>query len=261
MRNGRLGFLVAGVQKAGTTALFSYLARHPDLSSPRKKEIHFFDNESNLDWARPDYHRLHQFFLAPKGDERIAFEATPISIFWPNALERIAAYNPDMRFILIFRDPIKRAWSHWRMETSRGRDNVPFEYAVREGRRRLSEVAINHPARRTFSYVERGFYGKQICNLFRIFDRDNVLLLRSDDLRREPIATLASIASFLRVGPFPFGDEIAGSIGHQDHAQPDDTDVDYLRGLYREDIELFTKVSKLKVDDWLTSGTQDGAFS
>jgi hypothetical protein len=254
VRNGRLGFVVAGVQKAGTSALFSYLARHPSLLPPRHKEVHFFDDEAGVDWSNPNYELLHRFFSS-SDSERIAFEATPISIFWPNALERIAEYNPGIQIVLIFRDPIERAWSHWRMEMSRGADDVPFSYAIRGGRTRLDGLSRNHPAWRTYSYVERGLYGSQITNLFRVFNRTKVLLLRSNDLKRDPAAVLSSIAKFLEIPPFPLGDEITEHVGSVDYGWPSKDDVEYLRDFYRKDIQLFAGSTGIKVDDWPTYPT------
>ncbi|AZO06018.1 MULTISPECIES: sulfotransferase domain-containing protein [unclassified Mesorhizobium] len=251
MRNGRLGFVVAGVQKAGTSALFTYLTRHPSLLPPRRKEIHFFDDETGVDWISPDYERLHSFF--PSDDsERIAFEATPISIFWPNALERIAEYNPEIQIILIFRDPIERAWSHWRMEMSRGADNVPFSYAIRNGRARLNGFARNHPAWRTYSYVERGLYGAQISNLLRLFHPSKVLLLRSNDLKRDPAGVLALIARFLQISPFPIKEEIAEHVGGGAYVPPSKEDIAYLRDFYQNDMELFVDTACVNVADWPT---------
>ena len=251
MRNGRLGFVVAGVQKAGTSALFSYLARHPSLLPPRHKETHFFDDESGVDWSRPDYERLHSFFSSTES-EQIAFEATPISIFWPKALERIAEYNSEIQIILIFRDPIERAWSHWRMEMSRGAGNVPFRYAITNGRARLNGLSRNHPAWRTYSYVERGLYGAQICKLFHLFDRSKVLLLRSNDLKRKPADVLTSIAKFLQISPFSIQEEIIAHVGGGDYVPPSKEDIVYLRGCYRDDIELFANTGGIIVDDWPT---------
>src|SRR5438128_3640412 len=115
-------FVIAGVQKGGTTALYEYLAEMGDVGLSRQKETHFFDDET-LDWARPDYARYHAMFDAPEG--RPCGEATPIYSYWPNALERIAAYNPAMKLILLLRDPVARAWSHWRMEYARGAERQP----------------------------------------------------------------------------------------------------------------------------------------
>src|ERR1700749_2869059 len=79
-------FLIAGVQKGGTTALYDYLADYPDLALSRVKEVHFFDDESR-DWARPDYGAYHAQFDDPAG--RPCGEATPIYLYWLRALERV----------------------------------------------------------------------------------------------------------------------------------------------------------------------------
>jgi hypothetical protein len=148
--NGRVGALVIGVQKAGTSALFDYLGEAQDIAPSEVKETHFFDDES-LDWAAPDYGPYHQRF--PAADGRLRLEATPIYVYWPNCLERIRAYNPAARLVLMLRDPVARAWSHWRMEYARGAETKPFAWCIREGRQRLfaAEPWGHH---REFSYVE-----------------------------------------------------------------------------------------------------------
>ena len=116
MPKPRVDFAIAGVQKAGTTALFDYLSDEPELSLSHVKETHFFDDDER-DWARPDYAPYHALFDAPDG--RLRGEATPIYLYWPKVLERICAYNPAMKLIVVLRDPVERAWSHWRMEFAR----------------------------------------------------------------------------------------------------------------------------------------------
>ena len=130
----QVNFLIAGAQKGGTTALFDYLAGFPDIAMPGTKELHFFDCEAQ-DWDAPDYAAYHERFPNPAG--RPCGEATPIYSYWPNSLERIATYNPAMRLILVLRDPVQRAWSHWRMEYARGPETEPFAWCIREGRQRL----------------------------------------------------------------------------------------------------------------------------
>ena len=121
--------------------------------------MHFFDDET-IDWVRPDYERFHKAFK--KDGTRQAFDATPIYLFWPSAIERLQAYNPEAKLIFLFRNPIERAFSHWCMEWARKRETLPFDQAIREGRQR---VRTSEKALRTFSYVERGFYGKQVRQL------------------------------------------------------------------------------------------------
>jgi hypothetical protein len=189
----RAAFLIAGVQKGGTTALFDYLAEEAALSLSDVKEVHFFDDESQ-DWSAPDTAAYHGHFDAFDG--RLRGEATPIYLYWPNSLERIAAYNPAMKLIVVLRDPVERAWSHWRMEFARGAETQPFGWCIREGRQRLFD-ADPWGFHREFSYVERGFYGEQVERLFGLFPREQALILRSQDLRKDPGPTLAAVRKFL----------------------------------------------------------------
>ena len=186
-------FMVIGVQKAGTTALFDHLGDEPGVALSDVKEVHFFDDES-LDWERPDYELYHRRFPPPDG--RLRGEATPIYAYWPSGLERIAAYNPAVRLVLMLRDPVERAWSHWRMEYARGVETEPFAWCIRQGRQRLfaAEPWGHH---REFSYVERGFYGEQVDRLLRIFPRDQLLILQAEALRTDPTQVLAELRAFL----------------------------------------------------------------
>jgi len=194
--NERVSFLVAGAQKAGTSALFEYLREVPDLQLPDIKEAHVFDDE-RIDWAAPDLTPYHALFA---DDGRLRGEATPIYLYWPNSLERARAYNPEMRIIVLLRDPVERAWSHWKMEYAKRKETEPFAWCIREGRAR---VAAGDPAapghHRVFSYVERGFYGAQLERLYGLFPRDQISLLRSGDLSREPDTVVSQICSFLAV--------------------------------------------------------------
>jgi hypothetical protein len=222
-------FLIAGVQKGGTTALYDYLGDYPDVALSRDKELHFFDDDA-LDWAAPDYGPYHAQFDAPAG--RPCGEATPIYTYWPGSLERIAAYNPAMRLIVMLRDPVQRAWSHWRMEYARGAETRPFGWCIREGRQRLFD-ARPWGAHREFSYVERGFYGEQMERLFGLFPRDQALVLTSDDLRTEPAAALARVRAFLGLPEAPTPSPRESHVGRE---------MDYPSELAAEDIEHLRRV-------------------
>ena len=196
MTERRLAFLVAGVQKAGTSALHDYLSEVPGLQLPPSKELHFFDDERMVDWSAPDYRPLHDQFVA---DDRLRGEATPITLYWPSALERVAAYNPAMRLILLFRDPVGRAFSHWQMEWARGAERMPFAQAIREGRARMAGSAPAPGFDRVASYVERGFYGRQLARAQRLFGRERILCLAQDGLERDPDGVVAEVCRFLGV--------------------------------------------------------------
>ena len=237
----RVTFLIVGVQKGGTTALFDYLGDYPDVALPSEKELHFFDDEA-LDWERPDYSAYEARF--PTRDGRPFGEASPIYSYWPGALARIAAYNPAMKLILVLRDPVQRAWSHWRMETARGAETQPFGWCIRQGRQRLfgGEPWGHH---REFSYVERGFYGEQVARMFELFPREQVLILKSEALRADPGATLGEVRRFLGLGPgpAPVPREVHVSVGGEDL---DEVDAGYLRGVYAKDAERLAALTGVR---------------
>ena len=195
----KVGFFIIGVQKGATTALVEYLRDHPALQIPAIKEVHFFDNEE-VDWRRPDYGLLHAHFgwndpaVLARGD------ATPITAYWPNALERLRRYNPDAKIVLILRHPTFRANSHWRMERVHEAEPLGFEDAVSDaGRDRVRGAPSG--AHRNFSYVERGLYAGQVRRLLKLFPREQILFLRTEDLWLDTQNTISTVERFIGVPP------------------------------------------------------------
>lgn len=240
----QVSFLIAGAQKGGTTALFDYLTEYPDIALADEKELHFFDDEGQ-DWAAPDYAAYHARF--PAADGRPCGEATPIYTYWPNSLERICAYNPAMKLIVVLRDPVQRAWSHWRMEYARGPETEPFAWCIREGRQRLfaAEPWGHH---REFSYVERGFYGEQVERLLGLFPRKQLLFLRSDDLRRDPAAVLGRVRAFLGLPdaqtPLPREVHVGEVMAYPSELTT--ADVEHLRRVYAADAERLAALTGIR---------------
>ena len=192
----RVQFFIAGVQKGGTTALDSILREHQSIQMARNKEVHHFDDEA-IDWSAPDHGRLHAAFdWNPAGVVR--GEATPVTIYWPNALERLRRYDPRAKLIIGLRHPAFRAFSHWRMETKRGWDTLPFPQAVgTEGCQRVRDAPGG--VHRVFSYVERGLYAGQVERLLSLFPRSQVLFFRTDRLWLEPGQVLGVVQDFIGV--------------------------------------------------------------
>jgi hypothetical protein len=236
----KLDFLIAGVQKGGTTALHGFLSRHPGLFLPAAKELHFFDNEQ-VNWEAPDYSTLHSHFIG-RHEHQLAGEVTPIYIYWRESMGRIHAYNPDIKIVLLLRDPVERAYSHWLMEVTRKKEIMSFGQAIREGRER------NSSQHRVFSYVERGFYSKQIQRVLSHFPREQVLFLKTEDLREKHARTLNSVCAFLGVGAFdtmPLGAYVNV---RRSHAAPmDEVDRAYLADLFRDDIKTTEQMTGLSL--------------
>jgi hypothetical protein len=203
MSRPRVGFVVGGVQKAGTTALAGYLAEHPALRLPQRKEAHVFDRpDFDPDWTTADIDRLYASLLPADAGDHLCGDATPIYVSHPLLVARIARYNPAMRWIVLLRDPVERALSHYHMERERGLERWPLWPALLLERWRLRGHAADwsrHSPLRRHSYLARGDYAAQLDVLLAHFPREQVLLLRSDALRRDPGATLAEVWAFLGV--------------------------------------------------------------
>ena len=237
----RVDFIVIGAQKAGTTALFDYLAGEPGVALSNVKEVHFFDDEA-VDWAAPDYGAYHAHF--PARDGRVTGEATPIYAYWPGAMERIAAYNPAARLILLLRDPVERAWSHWKMEYARGVETAPFAWCIRQGRQRLFE-AQPWGVHREFSYVERGFYGEQVEQVLGLFPREQLLIARAEELREDPNTVLGAVRSFLGLVPGGLVEPRQVHVGREmDYGQAlRAEDIAHLRAVYAADQERLERLT------------------
>jgi arylsulfatase A-like enzyme len=248
----RISIFGCGVQKGGTTSLYAHFCEHPALSPPIHKELHFFDNETN-DWAAPNYRALDAFFSSDDGD-RLRFDITPIYSFWPPSMQRIREYNPAAKLIFLFRDPFDRAWSQWCMEYARGYETLPFAQAIRAGRSRLDSLAPLARERRVYTYIERGLYSGQIRRALTHFPQEQLLFLRSEDLLNDHVATLARIAAFLGIAPFPdTGPKFENMRQNASFpSEPTEEDRALVAALLGDDLRDFTRLTGLDISRWPT---------
>lgn len=210
----QVNFLVAGVQKAGTSSLHAALSGHPEVEMARQKEVHFFDKRSPTgipgidDWL---YHRA--FDWTRRSPATLFGEATPSYIWWPGALNRIRSYNPDIKLIICLRDPVERAWSQHCMDVELGRKPPNFDTALQN--ELASDPAVPD---RVQSMLSRGLYFDQITNLERLFHAEQILILRFEDMVHDWPTTQHKLCRFLglRWGKMP---DIA--VSNQTEDKPD----------------------------------------
>ncbi|MFN3362066.1 MAG: sulfotransferase domain-containing protein, partial [Pseudanabaenaceae cyanobacterium] len=198
----KVNFLIVGTQKGGTTALAQFLSQHPDICLAPVKEVHFFDYDRHYQLGA-DYY--HSFFPNYAGQTSIG-EATPIYMYLPHVAPRIAQYNPHMKLIVLLRNPIDRAYSHYQMELQRKWEFLPFPLAIALEPLRLrlpQNLDAERTAKRVHSYCDRGFYTAQLENLYRYFPREQVLVLLQEDLANDHEGTLRQIYQFLGVNAPP----------------------------------------------------------
>ena len=202
-RRPAVDFMIAGVQKGGTTALGQFLAQHPAIGMAEPKEAHLFDAEDYAaDTPVADLDKRYRRRFAHCPEAQIRGEATPTYLFFPEIAPALKRYNSALKLIVLLRDPVQRALSAHRMQRTRGREPLPFALALLAEPWRL--LRDRHPrgqrsATREHAYRRRGLYAEQLENLYAAFDPAQVLVLRSEDLLRHHEAVLRRVFRFLGV--------------------------------------------------------------
>lgn len=240
----RLDFIVAGVQKAGTTALHYFLAKHPHIALPRDQALHFFDKEEHFRGA-PDYRILHRNFDGG-WRWRTAGEVTADYVYYTPALERIARYNPDMKLLISLRNPTDRAFSHWNMRRAKGREPLEFLDAIKRDQEQIGSGLRGN------AHLERGFYATQLERVFDLFPREQVLLIKYEDFRRDYARTINNVFAFLgvrRLTNIKNKEQNAGPYQRKITAE----EREYVSALFDEETERLEKMLGWDCSDWRCS--------
>lgn len=194
-------FYAVGGVKAGSTFLYKHLKRHPEVFLPTEKELMFFQPERSDSTSLEEYRALY----ADGAGYKARGEITPHYLVDPNVPGRIREVEPEAKIIIVLRDPVDRAYSHYWNERRYYWDSRSFREAVRryenesaDEERRQSMPELRW---RSQNYVEEGFYYEAVRRYFDAFGREQVLVLLFDDLTRNPNAVLMRIAEHIGVDP------------------------------------------------------------
>lgn len=218
---GRLlpDYLIIGTQRGGTTSLYKYLAEHPAHARALTKELRFFDlnHRKGVSWYRSRFpsRRYREAVKRTRGVDLVVGEASPDYIFHPHAPGRVAALLPTVKLIVLLRDPVDRAYSHYWHQYQRGHEQLSFHEAIeREGERldgELERIVSDEDyvsyERHHHSYLARSLYADQLAAWFDLFPREQFMIERSEDLFQDPEALFGRVLAFLglpRGGPRKF---------------------------------------------------------
>ncbi len=194
-------FIIIGAQKSGTTSLIHYISQHPQVAKT-ETEIHFFDAhyKYGLEWYKKQ-------FPERKGPDGILGEKSPYYLCHPLVPQRVFENYPEIKIILILRNPVDRAYSQFWMNKRNKSEQLSFEEALAAETGRLEgeyEKIIQDPNYdsynyRKYSYCTRGIYIDQIRRWFDYFPSEQFLILTLNDLKNDPQGTMAQVFQFLEV--------------------------------------------------------------
>ena len=208
----RPDLLIVGAQRCGTTSMFKALGQHPEVARPfLRKGVHYFDKHYDRDfsWYVGHFPTAATSRLRRPGRAVHTLESSPYYMFHPLVPARIAADLPGVRLIVMLRDPVMRAYSAHSHELARGFESLGFEEALEAEPTRLRgerERMVDDPTYQSRSwqhhaYVTRGQYIDQLLELEKLFGRDRICVVDSQDFFEDPAPIFAEVLEDLGLAP------------------------------------------------------------
>lgn len=233
-------FIILGAQKSGTTSLYKYLSSHSQVIPPARKEIHFFDNNFHrgVNWYRSHFPQS----LEKRLRGSITGEASPYYLYHPHAPRRIANVVPDVKLIILLRNPVDRAISHYWHEVNHceAEDLAMMEAMKREEERLAAEKKslengnIDYSyAHQHYSYKDRGKYLDQICLYLKYFSREQIKITKSSVFFDDTQRAVDEIVDYLGLRREQIKDLEPSNTGSY-RKRIDSTARDYLEDYFRE---------------------------
>ena len=197
-------FVIIGTQKGGTTSLFNYLVQHPEIVAPYRKEVHYFNRSYRLGTS---YYKA--YFPLNRHGVKLTGEASPDYFDNPLVPERMHALIPNAKIILLLRNPISRAFSHFQMMRKLGFESHSFSSAIKQEKIRVEKFkdkVASDPyyydlSIERYSYLQKGFYYQHLKNWENFYSPNQMLILKSEDFFFYPDKTFKEVLEFLGVDP------------------------------------------------------------
>lgn len=202
-------FIIIGAQKAGTSSLYHYLAQHPAVAPAIRKEVHYFDWSygRGLDWYRAHFPtRAYRTLKTAVSSRRLLVgEASPYYLFHPHVPGRVKALLPDVRLIVLLRDPVDRTVSAYQHQMRKGRETLSLRAALErelqqlpvESARLAADPSYNSEFHRHLAYLARGIYADQLPAWCAQFPPAQLLVLHSQDFFADTAAVFSDVVRFL----------------------------------------------------------------
>ena len=195
-------FIIVGTVRSGSTSLYYNICEHPSVLSAAYDEIGFFDSNYHLgiNWYRSMFPTIKEMEnVERKTGFAITGEDTPFYLWKEEAAKRIFEMNGDTKIIGIFRNPVDRAYSNYNLAVRSKTEKLTFEDAIDEEISFLKKHSFRESVDNKRSYLAKGIYENQIKIWFELFPREQIHLLSTEDMQKNPEKTLQKAFRFLEI--------------------------------------------------------------
>jgi len=200
-------FIIIGTARSGSTSLYYNICQHPCVLSAAYDELGFFDSNFHLglNWYRSLFPTLFsKWIVKQKKQFAITGEDTPFYIWNPLVAKRILKIIPNIKLIVLFRNPVDRAYSNYHLGVRAGSEKLSFEDAIQMELKKLDKIndEIEQDVNKYTtprSYIAKGFYADQLKIWLELFSSEQLMIVSTEDLESNPQKTLDRIYNFLKI--------------------------------------------------------------
>ena len=195
-------FIISGTVRSGTTSLYYNICEHPSVLPASYDEIGYFDSNYHLgiNWYRSMFPTEKEMKQVKKETNfAITGEDTPFYFWKKEAAERIFQDIPNSKIIIIFRNPVDRAYSNYNLGIRKKTESLSFEDAIDEEMNFLKTHSFRDAVDRRRSYLSKGLYENQIKIWLDNFPREQIHILCTEDMKKNPKESLLKIFQFLGI--------------------------------------------------------------
>lgn len=207
-------FIIIGAAKSGTSSLYEYLIQHPSIYKCLVKEPNYFANyfHKNIDWYRSFFpSTLTKFYVEKTLKNKFSTGEASTQYYWyPHTAERVKQLLPNVKLIVLLRNPIERSFSHYQMEVRNGNEKLSFEEAIKKEKERtqgeyekiLSDKLYFSPKYTMQAYIEKSIYINSIKRWTKYFPLEQFLFVKAEDFYENTTKELNKILKFLDLSEF-----------------------------------------------------------
>lgn len=235
-------FLIIGAARSGTSMLHDLLKQHPDVYLPFQKqpEPHFFLKRD--EYSKGEDYYLRKYF-GEVGDEIAIGETSSSYLYGEKVPQRIKAFNPSMKLLVLLREPVNRAYSNYWHSKKNGFEDLDFRTAIETASERSLSLTGKLKEIDPYAYLQRSLYGIQLDNYLKYFPVEQMHIELFEDFIEKPQKVLKEIYAFLEIDT-SFEADLSNY--NQNQSRPDQS---YIEPIFEYELKNYFKSSNKRVEE------------